>query len=249
MASDYGSDTAYEISDIGSPSLGRDNNSEVGTEDLSFYDDLTSPVDKFVKHGMSNIDEGLSMGHAILEKLENFPKHKAHARENNNSEQNVRNGSSSKASHHAENLSEHPAEHSSLVHHGRKLSDESIGSDRSSLRGSESSSLAFPNSNGHGHFDFGSAAEVGRTAGAVGDSDYQLPDDIHLLVPVDQRQKMNRVLMTMQRRLITAKTDMEDLISRLNQEIAVKDYLATKVSDCWRTTFHTLPSVLLRNNI
>ncbi|CAI9282942.1 unnamed protein product [Lactuca saligna] len=31
--------------------------------------------------------------------------------------------------------------------------------------------------------------------------------------------------------LRTAKTDMEDLISRLNQEIAVKDYLTTKVKD------------------
>jgi len=40
---------------------------------------------------------------------------------------------------------------------------------------------------------------------------------------------LNRVLFTMQRRLVTAKTDMEDLIARLNQEIAVKDYLATKV--------------------
>ncbi|KAL1552261.1 PX domain-containing protein EREL2-like isoform X2 [Salvia divinorum] len=231
VASDYGSDTAYEISDIGSHSLGRDNNSEVGTEDLSFYDDATSTVDKFVKYGMSNIDEGLSMGHAILEKLENFPKHKLHARENHNSEQNLSNGSSLKASHHAEDMSEHLAEHSSLVHHGRKLSTDSIGSDRSSLRGSESSSLAFPNSNGHGAFDFGSATEVGQTTGTLGESDYHLPDDIHLLVPVDQRQKMNRVLMTMQRRLITAKTDMEDLISRLNQEIAVKDYLATKVKD------------------
>ncbi|XP_047969579.1 PX domain-containing protein EREL2-like isoform X2 [Salvia hispanica] len=231
VASDYGSDTAYEISDIGSHSLGRDNNSEVGTEDLSFYDDAASTVDKFVKYGMSNIEEGLSMGNAILEKLENFPKHKLHARENHNSEQNLSNGGSLKASHHEEDMSEHLAENSSLVHHGRKLSSDSIGSDRSSLRGSESSSLAFPNSNGHGAFDFGSAAEVGRTTGTVGNSDYHLPDDIHLLVPVDQRQKMNRVLMTMQRRLITAKTDMEDLISRLNQEIAVKDYLATKVKD------------------
>lgn len=235
VASDYGSDTAYEISDIGTPSLGRDNNSEVGIEDLSFYDDVTSPVDKFVKYGMSNIDEGLSMGQAILEKLENFPKNKLHARESHyNLEQNVSNGSSSKASHHSEDMLEHLSEqdHGAVVRHGRKLSNESIGSDRNSQRGSESSSLAFPNSNGHGLVHFGSGAELTRTIGTVGDSDYQLPDDIHLLVPMDQRQKMNRVLTTLQRRLITAKTDMEDLISRLNQEIAVKDYLATKVLNC-----------------
>ncbi|MQL81740.1 hypothetical protein Taro_014204, partial [Colocasia esculenta] len=48
---------------------------------------------------------------------------------------------------------------------------------------------------------------------------------------VDQRHKLNRILLTMQRRLVTAKTDMEDLIARLNQEIAVKEYLTTKVKD------------------
>lgn len=37
--------------------------------------------------------------------------------------------------------------------------------------------------------------------------------------------------MIMQRRLITVKTDMEDLISRLNHEIAVKEYLTTKIKD------------------
>ncbi|KAL8496963.1 hypothetical protein ACS0TY_020590 [Phlomoides rotata] len=233
VASDYGSDTAYEISDIGSPSLGRDNNSELGIEDLSFYDDVTGPVDKFVKYGMSNIDEGLSMGHAILEKLENLPKHKLHARESHNSEHNLSNGSSSKTSRRTEDTLEHLSEQDrgTVVRHGRKLSNESIGSERSSLRGSESSSLAFPNSNGHGFLDFRSGVEVTRTMGTVGDSDYQIPDDIHLLVPMDQRQKMGRVLTTLQRRLITAKTDMEDLISRLNQEIAVKEYLSTKVKD------------------
>ena len=42
---------------------------------------------------------------------------------------------------------------------------------------------------------------------------------------------MNRYLLSMQQRLVTAKTDMEDLISRLLQEIAVKDYLSTKVCE------------------
>lgn len=233
--SDYGSDTAYETSEIGTPSLGRDNNSEVGMEDLSFYDDVTSPVDKFVKYGMSNIDEGLSMGQAIMEKLESFPKHKLHARETrHNVDQNVSNGSSSKASH-TEGILEHLSEpnQGKVVHHVRKLSNESIGSDKSSQRGSEFLNVAFPNSDGLGPFDFRSGAETPRTVGTVGDPDYQLPDDIRLLVPMDQRQKMNRVVTTLQRRLITAKTDMEDLISRLNQEIAVKDYLATKVLECY----------------
>ncbi|PIM97493.1 hypothetical protein CDL12_30038 [Handroanthus impetiginosus] len=234
LTSDYGSDTAYETSEIGSPTLGRDNSSEVATGELSFYEDVTSPIDKFVKYGMSNIDEGLSMGHAILEKLENFPTHKPRAREiHYDLEHNTSNGSSSKASHRTEDTSEHLSEpdRGKVVHHVRKLSNESIGSDRSSHRGSELSKFSFPNSNGHGLLDFRSEAEVSKTIRTDGVSDYQLPDDIQLLVPMDQRQKMNRVLTTLQRRLITAKTDMEDLISRLNQEIAVKEYLATKVKD------------------
>ncbi|KAF6168185.1 hypothetical protein GIB67_011570 [Kingdonia uniflora] len=48
---------------------------------------------------------------------------------------------------------------------------------------------------------------------------------------LDQRHKLNRVLMTMQRRLPTAKKDMEDLIARLNQEVAIKEYLTTNAKE------------------
>lgn len=209
LASD--SDTAYEASDYGSASLGRDNNSEIGTEDLSLDEDLTSPIDKFMKYGMSNIDEGLFMGHAILEELQGFPKHKPQARDVSSiadKNQNAENGQ-----------------------HTRKFSGESSDSDVSSQKGCESSNLAFPGMNENGPDTFSKGAEISRTTEIVGNKDLQLPDDVHLLLPVDQRQKINRVLMTMQQRLLTAKTDMEDLLSRLNQEIAVKEYLATKVSN------------------
>lgn len=209
LASD--SDTAYEASDFGSASLGRDNYSEVGTEDLSFDEDLTSPIDKFMKYGMSNIDEGLFMGQAILEQLQGFPKHKPHARE-----------VSSVA---GKNRSD---ENGQLT---PKFSGESSGSDVSSQKGCEPSNLAVPGMNENGPNTNSRGAEISRTTENLGNTDLQLPDDVHLLLPVDQRQKINRVLMTMQRRLLTAKTDMEDLLSRLNQEIAVKEYLATKVKD------------------
>ncbi|GER35330.1 Phox (PX) domain-containing protein [Striga asiatica] len=224
LASDYGSDTAYETSEIGSPSLtadlARDNSSELGLDDLSFYNDITSQVDKFVKQGMLNIDEGLSMGHSIMEKLENFPRHKLNSTVvHYNAERDMSNGSPSKASR---------SEPDRVPHHVRKLSSESIGSDRSSDRGSELSNSAFPNSNGLGLIDYRSGPENSRR-GPASDFEMLLSDDVQLLVPMDQRQKVNRVFMTLQRRLTTAKTDMEDLISRLNQEIAVKDYLSTKI--------------------
>lgn len=234
LTSDYGSDTAYEISDVGTPRLGRDNNSDFGTDDLSLDEDVTSPIDKFVKYGMSNIDEGLFMGQAILEQLGNYPRHRLHNRENNKFEEN------NKANGNASNFSDLSVgtdgmnrlslkqENTKVIRHGRKLSTESIGSDTSSQRGSELSGSAVPNLYGQGLVEF---PRMGDTSANIENTDLLLPSDMQLLLPSDHRQKMNRVLATMQRRLITAKTDMEDLISRLNQEIAVKDYLTTKVKD------------------
>lgn len=61
--------------------------------------------------------------------------------------------------------------------------------------------------------------------------DSHFPKDVQAVLPLHERGKMKRVLITLQRRLITAKTDMEDLIARLNQEIAAKEFLMTKVKD------------------
>ncbi|XP_015069746.1 PX domain-containing protein EREX isoform X2 [Solanum pennellii] len=55
--------------------------------------------------------------------------------------------------------------------------------------------------------------------------------DLQVVIQLDGQNKLNRILSTMQLRLATAKTDIEDLLSRLNQELAVKQYLATKVKD------------------
>ncbi|THG01162.1 hypothetical protein TEA_015875 [Camellia sinensis var. sinensis] len=231
LTSENGSDTPYETSEIGTPSLGRDNSSEGGTEDLSLDEDLTSPIEKLVKYGMSNIDEGLFMGQAILEQLEGLPRHTLHAREINNVVgNNLDNGNASKAAYHADNWIEHfsEPEHGKVIGHARKLSNESVGSDINSLRGGEFSNSGFKNSFVEGPLDHLGGPEISRTMEGLGNTDFQ-SSDVQLVLPVDQRYKMNRVLMTMQRRLITAKTDMEDLISRLNQEITVKDYLATKV--------------------
>ncbi|KAL3500905.1 hypothetical protein ACH5RR_039998 [Cinchona calisaya] len=209
VISDYGNDTAYETSEIGSASLGQDNSSEVGTEDSSLDEDLTSPIDKFMKYGMSNIDEGLFMGQAILEQLKGFPKHKVHTVQTVVAN-DIRNEKGC---------------------HARNFSAENIGNDVSSQKGIESPNLAFPNTLRSGPIDLPRGGEVSGTAEVLGNSDLLLPDDLQWVFPQDQGQKMNRVLMTMQQRLVTAKTDMEDLISRLNQEIAVKEYLTSKVKD------------------
>lgn len=231
-ASDYGSDTAYEISELGTPRIGMDDNSELGIEDLALDEDLTGPIEKLVKYGMANIDEGLFMGQTILEQLEGLPRNKVRARHLNNVVgRDAHNGNSSKASYLSGNgmdLFSEP-EHGKVNAHARKLSNESVGSDVSSLRGSETSNFGIPNSSGNGSLDLLGGAEVSSSMEVLGNSELHTSGGAQLVLPIDQRHKMSRLLLTMQRRLVTAKTDMEDLIARLNQEIAVKDYLATKV--------------------
>ncbi|GAV60521.1 PX domain-containing protein [Cephalotus follicularis] len=234
VTSDYGSDTAYETSELGTPGLGRDDISEIAIQDLALDEELTNPLEKLVKYGMSNIDEGLFMGQTILDQLEGLPKHNAHARHVYNVVgKDACNGSASTASFLAENgldIFSEP-EPGKFSGHARQLSTESVGSDVSSLRGSEMSNSAALNSSGDGSLDHPGGAELSSAIDIGGHTDLQFSGDAQVVLPLDQRHKLNRILLTMQRRLVTTKTDMEDLIARLNQEMAVKDYLATKVKD------------------
>lgn len=230
VTSDYGSDTAYETSELGTPKLGRDNSSEIGVEDLTLDEDLTSPIENLVKYGMSNIDEGLFMGQTILEQLEGFPRQKTHARQHPINATR-KNGNVSKAlflTGDGMDLFSEP-EPGKVIGHARKLSADSVRSDASSIRGSEISNSVIPNSSADGSPDLHRCAEVSSSREILGNSDLEFSGDAELVIPLDQRHKLSRVLLTMERRLVTAKTDMEDLITRLNQEMAVKDYLMTKV--------------------
>ncbi|XP_042470255.1 PX domain-containing protein EREL1-like isoform X3 [Zingiber officinale] len=119
-------------------------------------------------------------------------------------------------------------DHDTLPGHDRKFSTESFGSDVSSTRGSELSSAGVTNSIWDGSLDAPGDAEV---VNATDGSGTQILENSRIVLPFDQRQKLNRVLVGMQQRLATAKTDMDDLIARLNQEMAGKEYLRTKVKD------------------
>jgi hypothetical protein len=230
VASDYGSDTPYDASEVGTPRIGRDDNSEVGTDDLTLDEDTTNPIEKLVKYGISNIDEGLFMGQTILEQLEGLPRHKVNARHNVTGKDRS-NGNSYDSSLLANNTMELFSEpgHAKVFGHIRKLSNESVGSDGSSVRGSDMSNFGIPNSSGNGSVDLPGYASVSRETDIVGHTKLKSTGDAQLVLPLDQRNKLNRILSTMQRRLVTAKTDMEDLIVRLNQEVAAKDFLTTKV--------------------
>ncbi|CAL9074837.1 unnamed protein product [Musa textilis] len=122
-------------------------------------------------------------------------------------------------------------DHDILYGHARRLSSESVGSDISSIRGSELSFTGAANSLWDGSLDVPVGAEIPNAMDAFAGLGGQSLDSAQIVLPIDQRHKLNRVFLTMQRRLGTTKTDMEDLIARLNQEMAVKEYLTTKVKD------------------
>jgi hypothetical protein len=123
-------------------------------------------------------------------------------------------------------------DHDSNPGHARKDSAESIGSDLSSLRGSELSVPGVSSSLWDGPVDLPSGIDGHSQTEQFTGLDMQLLYDMdaQIILPADQRPKLTRLLISMDRRQVTAKTDMEDLIARLNQEVAVKEYLATKVT-------------------
>ncbi|KAM7254012.1 hypothetical protein ACFE04_031694 [Oxalis oulophora] len=90
--------------------------------------------------------------------------------------------------------------------HVRRLSMDSVKSDLSSVRVD-----GIPNTD-------------------VDNSDLIFPRDNLVIFPSDERQKLNRVLNTLEQRAATARTDVEDLIARLNQEVAVRQFLTTKTN-------------------
>lgn len=229
LTSDYGSDTAYETSEVGSPSLGQDDISEIGTEDLTLDEDLTNPIEKLVNFSMSNIDEGLSMSKTILEQLEDFPKHKVRSRYVNNIlGKDVYNGNALKgvflANNGARLLSE-PESSTHSVMHDRKLSAESA--EGFSLHTGETSTSGLLSSSSDSHLDLRRGPGVSLGTGLVYNPERH--GSAQIVLPLELRNKLNRILLATNERLVNAKTDMEDLIARLNQEIAVKDYLNKKV--------------------
>ncbi|KAG8379810.1 hypothetical protein BUALT_Bualt07G0128200 [Buddleja alternifolia] len=62
-------------------------------------------------------------------------------------------------------------------------------------------------------------------------SNLQFSMDKLVVLPTEKQQKMNKLLTTMQEKIDASKIDMEDLTARLNHELAVRDYLTTKVKD------------------
>ncbi|XP_031480135.1 PX domain-containing protein EREL1 isoform X2 [Nymphaea colorata] len=225
---DYGSDNTYEASDLGTPRQIAHNGSEAGAEDPLSDQDLTVPAGALAKLGILNHENGLLLGDSTADQQEEMQNQLG-------KELNATNRSSSYVD--SQNNVPYFSDRMDLLlereertGHTRKLSSESITSDVSSVRGSEISNIGSSYLAGDGALELGGGAGGPSTSGSSFTNEFQL-GDVQIVLPLDQRQKLNRVLITLQRRLTSAKTDMEDMIARLNQEAAVKEYLTTKVKD------------------
>ncbi|KAK7261946.1 hypothetical protein RIF29_28270 [Crotalaria pallida] len=106
-----------------------------------------------------------------------------------------------------------------LNDHAKRLSVESIGSDLSSLRNSETS------------YNSAATSSIQDDSHDLRSHEPSRNSNLSMTFPLDERHKLNRILNTQHQRLTTAKIDVEDLIARLNQEMATRQYLTTKVKD------------------
>lgn len=228
VASDCGNDSPDDRSELGTPRIGRNNFGDLGLEYSTSEQNINAPAERIVKYGMFNRN-------FILENLGKFSRQKMlAAKESSIAAQDKLTENTAKLKSLPWDGAEllHEPEYLKLDGHVRRLSSESVGSDLSSVRASEISNFGLSNFFGDGSFDHAEFSEASGTKDSFVGLDSLFVRNSLIALPSDQRLKLNRVLNTMQQRLATAKTDMEDLLARLNQEVAVRQFLMTKVFSC-----------------
>ncbi|KAK4756389.1 hypothetical protein SAY87_006516 [Trapa incisa] len=220
VLSDNGNDSSYQVSELGSPrhrqNISTDLSLEASEQELNKTND--------------SLKYGISSRNFTLENMERYSGHKIHTGEDSSiaSGKKAFDGSGGVADEYEEIL--FGTNSFKPNNHARWFSAESIGSSLTSLQGSEVSNFIMPNLFGDNYLDHSEYTEAVRTV-YHGRSDSQMPKEFAIAFPSEEQQRLNRVLMTAKQRLSTAKTDMEDLIARLNQEVAARQFLQTKVKD------------------
>lgn len=109
----------------------------------------------------------------------------------------------------------------------RKFQTEAIESDITHVRDSEVSIPGEPDLVNNGSIEIHDETR-GNMYSAVG-ANTETQKDLAIVFQSEERYKLKRVIDMLKQRLETAKADTEDLISRLNQELAVRQFLSTKV--------------------
>ncbi|KAL2493482.1 Phox (PX) domain-containing protein [Abeliophyllum distichum] len=216
ITSSFGDDSAYETS-------------ELGMEKATSDHDLASPAEATRKEVLSeNEDCKLSKEFMQVNQERDMLYEMFHGRVKSGSDRNKTYRGTSKAARHCEYGMEHSSgsENSTIVSHS--LSRESPENDTGLSTQGE---LWEARQIGGTSSELSRSSEALKTTDTLASSGLQFSHETLLVLPTNEQQKMNRLLTTMQQRLATSKTDMEDLIARINQELAVRQYLTKKVED------------------
>ncbi|KAG8656265.1 PX domain-containing protein EREX isoform X2 [Manihot esculenta] len=220
VASDNGNDSP-EISVLGTPRAAKDSSVDFGMETSTSEQNATDSMEMiFNKKSMEN--------------LENFSCWKMYAgREKNIASRDTLAENIPRATSFLGEGNEplHGLEYQRFDGYVRRPSTESTGSDLSSLKASEVLNFGVGNLSVDDCLDIPEGSETHKITDSPVSLNSKFPREALVAFLSDDRQKLNRVLDTMLQRLVTAKTDMEDLVARLNQEVAVRQFLKTKVKD------------------
>lgn len=175
-----------------------------------------------LRHGKDkcsdHIVDNLSSKHDLINPTERSEDHAASSKDfiyEDNSTDKVTNNSHNAIAVHLDGTKFAPAtQDSNLNAHVKRLSMESIGSDLNSVGNTETTNSSVTT--------------------LLRDVSHHIPGNHEpslAIFQLDERHKLGRILDTQNQRLAMAKTDVEDLIARLNQEMAARQYLVMKVSN------------------
>nr|XP_024395374.1 PX domain-containing protein EREX-like isoform X3 [Physcomitrium patens] len=241
---DYGSDATYENSVVGTPSKGSEGELEAEMEALALEEQTASIAaaiesrenqqqEKITSVGLiSNSSERVGMGMQTRAVFMDYV-----AADEPSSQNQPPNGQEMPAvtTVNQVGLAGTSLDETSLKsplslgsRHRHRTSQESLSSEISSAPGSDLLRGV--------SMDLHTENPLMSSSGANPSGEPHSPDaeslkGVGTVFPADQRSKVKRVMGTLQRRFLTAKTDMEDLLGRLSQETAVKEFLTTKVRD------------------
>ncbi|XP_057772809.1 PX domain-containing protein EREL2-like isoform X2 [Salvia miltiorrhiza] len=228
-ASNSGSGSTSETSESRSDLYVKDNYSESDEGNPVLENNSVSPVEATVNEAFSE-NNNATLSKEFGEGKEEKNVHKPFNGRINLDK--IHTCLSSTLSHHHDSVENRPdQENLATVSHPKGLSREiPQGCTTSAAANENSTSWDVHQDNGKSS-KFSGSVETSAAIDTLDISDMQVKPDTLVVLPLDEQQKVSRLLTNMQQRLVTSKTDIDDLIARLNQEVAVRLYLTTKVKD------------------
>lgn len=209
FASDYGNDSTYEASELGTPKHGMDIHHEFGMGNASYELEITSAATASLQDGGFSVNNLRPSKESIEGNEKGFHHNMTLIDKDSVIDHHMLKTSTSQfVANHKDKME--LLSRTQNLSNARTLSGDSIKSDVSSVV------LEHPDGSGTSQNDV-----------LLTSSEH----DLSIVLPTEEQNKMNRILTTLKQRLNMARTDVEDLTARLSQELAVRQYLSTKVKD------------------